>query len=212
MNASCGAVDTVKIPVDVGAFELAPLAVFLYQLEQAHQLRAIFAAVFREQYHRRVVRRLLMLFRRFKHRQSKVGIQILLERRGRGVCADVHAAGLLVEFRTKRRELFLCFCLPRHHCIRIHRNAVVLHHANIDRRRRFHPLHDVLMLWEVLFKPAVEFVVEPQSVITVGTGIAQCFLLCRVHLIEMPTRRHRIEIRHIRAEKRGGEQLQAAVR
>ena len=41
MDATRGRVDEAQVTVDVGRFEFRPLAVFLYQLEQRHQLRAV---------------------------------------------------------------------------------------------------------------------------------------------------------------------------
>ena len=200
-----------QIAVDVGAFELAPFAIFLYQLEQMDKLRALLFAIFRKQYHCRIVRRLLMLVRRFEHRQAEVVEQVLFERIGGCVCAHVYAAGHRVDFSSERHELCVCFLLPFQHYRRIHRHTVVLHHAAIYCGRRFDALHDIPMLRQILRKPAVELVIEPQRIIAVGAGIAQRLMLGGVHLIEMPSSSDRIKIRHLRAEKRGGKQLQAAV-
>ena len=201
-----------KIPVQICPLDLPPAPVFLHQLKQRHKLRLLLPAPVRKQNHGFIIRRLLILGRGLYHRQAEVIVKITFERTSGGVGPDLHVPGnegdLLPDFRNPPFGLRLLFL----HSGPIHEQAIIPHKAAVDRRGAFNLLHNAAVLGQVLIKPAVENMIEPQGIIAVGAGIAHRFRILRGKLVKEPSAGHAPEIRQLRIKELRHKGFQAAVR
>ena len=172
MDASRYCVNMCEIPVYVGAFQLAPLAVLLHQGKQPCERRSVLGAPFAKHLHGRVVRRFSVSLCSLQDGKSEILIEILLEcRRGR-VCSDLHVACHGIDLFLQRRDLFLRLCLFGKHRIFVHGNSVVPHHAAVYGGRRFDLLHNGTVPRQETIKPVVALVIQAERVVRVGAGVA----------------------------------------
>ena len=200
-----------EVAVYIGAFQLAPLAVFLDEFKEPHQFRLVLGAPFFQHLHGGIVRRLLVLLRFLHDGQTEVFVEILLECGSGRIRADCHSARDTVDFLPDLRNLLIGFLLPFKHEVAVNRYAVVFHKPTVHCGRRFQFFHDDSVLREKTVKPVIELEIQPQGIVGVGAGVTQSLMLLGIHLIKVSARRHRFKRRHIRAEQRGCEELQTAV-
>ena len=207
-----GAVDMPQITVQICPLDLPPAPVFLHQLKQGRKLRLMLPAPVCQQDHGFIIRRLLILGRGLYHRQAEVIVKITFERGSGGVGPDLHVPGNKGDFLPDFCDPSFGRCLLFLHSGPIHEQAVIPHKAAIDRRGAFNLFHNAAVLRQVLIKPAVENMIEPQGIVAVSAGIVHRFRILREKLVEEPPAGHAPEIRQLRIKELRHKGFEAAVR
>ena len=183
----------LQVPVNIGALDLAPLAVFLNQLKQPRQLRPVFPAPVREQDHGLIICRFLVFGGGFKYRQLQVFIEVFLKRRCAGVGPDFNVADHKSDFIFQLCQFRFGLGLLLKHKFPIHQKAVVFHQADVYSGGRFYLFHHIAMLGQIPVKPVVEQVIQAQGIIRIGAGVAEGFGIPRVQFIEIPAGGYRFK-------------------
>ena len=142
-----------QIPVQIGAAYLPNPPVFLHQLEQPHQLRAVLPAPVRQQDHGLIIRRLLVFRRCLKHRQPKVFVKIIFERRSGGIRSDIHVPNQERNLLPYFHDPPICLPLPLLHGRLIQHQPVIAHDPAEYGSRALHLLHQKPVLRQIPVKP-----------------------------------------------------------
>ncbi len=113
-------------------------------------------APFRQHHHHLIVGCLGVLLRRFQNRKTEVFEQVVLEGLRPGVRTDVHVADHGPDLSLQLYQPGRTLALFANHSFLVHQQAVVLHQTAVDRRGRFHLLHDETMPGQEGVEPEIE--------------------------------------------------------
>jgi hypothetical protein len=111
--------------------------------------------------------------------------QIFFESGGAGVCPDEDIPDDEGDILPKLGQFFLRFLGFLFHKNTVERKSVIPHNVHIYCGRRFYFFHHIAVFGKKAIKLAVQQMVQPRSIIRVGTGVPHGFFGLRVKFIEV---------------------------
>ena len=160
MDALGGRIDKLQIPVEVGASQFLPLAVSEDFIKERCQLRPVLGTVVLQKQHGFIVHRRGVFLGHFQDRKLQHVVQVILERAGAAVVANLDTADHLRDLSPQAIYIAVRICLCRLHRRDVHGDAAAFHDADKDRCRGFEVLHDPAMPRQIAVKPLIEPVIQ----------------------------------------------------